>query len=177
MGSSVILSIWQCFVMQEIIYRKPTKKQLRSCLKMIHVRYPKWSQSIVLLVSFFFFRGWIFQLVQNKKKRKGKGKAHAQEKIGYSWKERGEKIACHCGRALEKAMNNKILKSTDENINMNFFMCLLWHTQHFLSSVWSSVCRMSEEEKFMNQFLWYKRLKHFYDVFLCFCETMRVYFI
>lgn len=46
--------------------------------------------------------------------------------LEYSWSKRGENCLplCGPGELLPKAMNNKILKSTDENINMNFFLPL-----------------------------------------------------
>lgn len=173
-GSSVILSIWQSFVMQEIISQKKHRERNKRNNSELSKNdsYAISKMESINCVARFIFWGWIFQLVQDKKK------AHAQEKIGYSWKEREEKIACHCGRALEKAMNNKILKSTDENINMNFFMCLLRHTT-FLIVCLVVVCRMSKEEKFMNQFygtnVWnISMMSSSVSVML---ETMRVYFI
>ena len=96
-----------------------------------------------------FFRGGFPNLF--------KKKAHAQEKIGYSWNEWEEKIACHCGRALAKAMNNKILKSTDENINMKFFMCFFLAHTTFLLFSHRLVYGCLREEKFMDQFYGTKR--------------------
>jgi hypothetical protein len=60
-------------------YIAKMRKNTQSCLKMIHVRNLKWSQSILLLVSCFLFWGWIFQLVQKKHMHKRKSVIHEKK--------------------------------------------------------------------------------------------------
>jgi hypothetical protein len=74
-------------------------------------------------------------------------------------------------------MNNKILKSTDENINMNFFMCFCLGIHNISSSVSASVgLGCLKEEKFMDQFYGTKTyMKYFYEVFLSSCVLLSFY--
>lgn len=115
----------------------------------------KWSQSI------FPLRGWIFFPTSSKRMHTPR-----REKIGYSWNESEKKIAvasCEAAELLPKAMNNKILKSTDKNINMKFlYVC--WQMFLLLSlSLFSCSCACVLKEEFMEQFYCSKRIKHFYQ--------------
>lgn len=87
----VILSIWQKFWWQKIVYRRKeelSKNDSCSTSKMESI-------NCASSLPFFFlslFRGVDFPNLFKK--------ACTWEKIGYSWKEWEQKIACHCGRAF-----------------------------------------------------------------------------
>lgn len=85
--------------------------------KMIHERYPKWSQSIAFLgFSCVFFGGGFSNLFK---------KACTPENRLFMKRKR-RKLLAIVEELSPKAMNNKILKCTDENINMNFLYVCLW---------------------------------------------------
>lgn len=99
--------------------------------KVIHVSYLKWSQSIAIGVDF---------PTSSKSVHTRKLVIHEIHQKKFScWQRKRELLA--------KAMNNKVLKSTDENINMNFlYVCFGWKRKTFL-------CSCVLEGKFMDQFM------------------------
>lgn len=64
---------------------------------------------------------------------------------------------------LPKAMNNKILKSSDENINMNFlyvgFCSGCYRSENSLFALLSAACALAK--KIYGPILWYKTYKAF----------------
>lgn len=85
--------------------------------------------------------------------------SHRSRRIGYSQIEREENRQPNF---LPKAMNNKILKSLEENINMNFLYVGRAATEAKIPFQHSLLLHVSQQRKFMDQFYDTKRIKHFH---------------